>query len=172
MLTFKETEWTNDVGGKQDFDGGIVSYSCRYYPPNKQGPDALKPHSVLCSIWDNLMDVEIVGEEVWGDTEAEAKHKAEVWVMSRLKSVKYVEPKYPKMSAWQIALVVLIFLSIVAVAMFAVHKIEPNTDAGGIKSSSDQTIVPSSATPIPLPRKPVEYAPKTRVVTVTPPACK
>jgi len=85
--------WTPDVSGKQDYDGSLVAFSTRYYPPNKQGPNAPKPHSVMCSILLNDGDEEqsryedVAETEVWGDTEAEAKAAAEAWVAEHMERV-------------------------------------------------------------------------------------
>lgn len=82
--------WTPDVSGKQDYDGSLVAFSTRYYPPHKQGRNAPKPHSVMCGIYltdgDEEMgsSVQIADTEVWGDSESEAKAKAEAWVANHL----------------------------------------------------------------------------------------
>jgi hypothetical protein len=83
-----------DVGGKQDYDGPIVVFSTRYYPPHKQGPNAPKPHSVMCGIYLNDGDDEMSGStqiadvEVWGDTESEAKVNAEEWVAGHVARIQ------------------------------------------------------------------------------------
>jgi hypothetical protein len=86
----EQATWTMDVGGKQDYDGSLVVFGTRYYPPHKQGANAPKPHSVMCSIWlhdGDKVTVQVAHTEVWGDTEAEAKAKAEAWVASHLDRV-------------------------------------------------------------------------------------
>jgi hypothetical protein len=97
--------WTTDVSGKQDYDGSIVVFSTRYYPPHKQGPNAPKPHSVMCGIYLNYGDEELADTitladtEVWGDTEAEAKALAEEWVDKQAKRVRVAVMASPAVEA-------------------------------------------------------------------------
>lgn len=91
--------WTTDCGGKQDYDGEIISISTRYWPANRSSDNRPSAHAAIhlklgpVSVhWPGpyLADGEY---RVWREqhfaasTEAEVKHQVEAWVHTQVQEI-------------------------------------------------------------------------------------
>lgn len=86
--------WTSDVGGKQDFDGPLLSISTRYWPGWKSSDNRPSAHASLLIDYGG-MDAEgnpresttLSEAEFSGDTELEVRAQVEDWVSKRCEGV-------------------------------------------------------------------------------------
>ena len=94
-------KWTNDCGGKKDYDGDILSVSARYWPPDggfwvmtdERGfrkNDVLRKPSATCSLllWNGEEGtredtggdyIDLIQAEFEGDTFEEVAAQVEAW---------------------------------------------------------------------------------------------
>lgn len=90
--------WTDDCGGKKDYDCDLISLSTRYWPQgggffvldstgfhgNEARPE-IKPSAKASLRLGDLCNgpyIDLISEEFEGDTEAEVKAKVEEWAQS------------------------------------------------------------------------------------------
>lgn len=73
------TDWKLDCCGKQDFDGELVSLSCRYYPDHTAYANIL-----LYFAGDYIT---LARAELEGETEADIKRKVEEWAAREIERV-------------------------------------------------------------------------------------
>lgn len=98
-------EWTNDCGGKMDYDGFFVSVGTRYWPrgggfltgtitpegeyTNIQGNESrseVRPSAnsaILLNSKDVVLPVTLVEQEFEGETKEEVQRQVEIWVQSQ-----------------------------------------------------------------------------------------
>lgn len=108
-----DAEWTDDCGGKKDYDGAIISISSRYWPRgggfmllDTSKPDAkweggekrpeIKPSAVSSLLLnrDNGDYTELARQEFEGDSEENVKAQVEKWAQERMDEVvKMFQPK-------------------------------------------------------------------------------
>lgn len=94
-----EAAWTPDCGGKQDYDGRVISISTRYWPAAKSDDNRPSAHAAIHL---NLGPVEVVwpgprldgGDyRVWREhrfvasTEARVKVMVEEWVQTQVAEI-------------------------------------------------------------------------------------
>jgi hypothetical protein len=79
--------WTSDCGGKQDYDGPLLSISTRYWPAWKSADNRPSAHASiivkhgLVTEDDEWGDYSTLAEvDVQADAEAEVKAQVEAWV--------------------------------------------------------------------------------------------
>lgn len=96
-------EWSPDCGGKWDYDCGLVSLSCRYWPSgggflvvdstgvhgNESRPE-IKPSAKATICVGDLVNgpyEDIVSADFEADTEAEVKAGVEAWAQERFEEI-------------------------------------------------------------------------------------
>jgi len=79
--------WTRDCGGKQDYDGGLLSVSTRYWPDNTA-------HSSIILNLGSAQDGDGGGDyRIWADenfkapTETAVKIQVELWVQKQMHTI-------------------------------------------------------------------------------------
>ncbi len=100
-----QIEWTDDCGGKKDYDGSIISVSTRYWPkgggflvfdpsnPDKgfQGNETrpeIKPSANSTIILDSFGGgIELASMKFEGQSESEVKLQVEKWVQSQFEII-------------------------------------------------------------------------------------
>jgi hypothetical protein len=80
-------EWSDDCGGKKNFDGDLVSVCVTCFPGGRGGSSTASASILLLQGNDEDDDVDLVRQEFTGQTQEEAQRQVEVWVQAKYEEI-------------------------------------------------------------------------------------